>query len=65
MANKDCFAYGPMSCRILTERICDNKKCGFYKTRDEIKENLKKYPPFDYKLYKETGQKIYYKRGDY
>ena len=63
MTKKKCFAYSPMSCRVLTERVCDNKKCNFYKTRKQLEEEYDKNPPFDYKRYKETGEKIYYPRG--
>lgn len=62
MANKDCFAYGRCSCRILTELICDNRECSFYKTHKQYRDDLEKYPPFDYRHYKETGEKIFYKK---
>ena len=38
MTKKKCFAYSPMSCRVLTGRVCDNKKCNFYKTRKQLEE---------------------------
>ena len=28
---KDCFAYNGGKCRVLTELICKNKKCDFFK----------------------------------
>ena len=62
MTKTDCFAYSPMSCRVLTERICDGKECSFYKTHKQIEEEYDKNPPFNYKHYKETGEKIYYPR---
>lgn len=62
LANKDCFAYGFTGCKILTERICDNRECSFYKTHRQYKEDLEKHPPIDYKYYKETGEKIYLKK---
>ena len=48
MAYKDCFAYRDRDCCILTERVCDRRRCTFYKTKEEHDERLKKYPPFDY-----------------
>lgn len=62
LANKDCFAYAFTGCKILYERICDNRNCSFYKTHRQFREDLEKYPPIDYKHYKETGEKIYYKK---
>ena len=56
----DCFARGPKSCRILTELVCFKKgKCSFYKTNKQFREDLKKYPAIDYKLYHETGEVKY------
>ena len=63
MAYKDCFAHRDRDCCILTERVCDRRRCTFYKTQEEHDERLKKYPPFDYTHYKETGRKIYNGRG--
>ena len=62
MAYKDCFAYRDRDCCILTER-CDRRRCTFFKTTEEHDDRLKKYPPFDYTHYKETGRKIYNGRG--
>ena len=58
MGNRDCFAYGLISCRILTERICDNRKCSFYKSHRQHQLDMEKYPPIDYKHFKETGEII-------
>lgn len=60
MTKKDCFAYSKHSslCRILKKRYCDNGECGFYKSKKQFSEDLKKYPPYDYKHYTVTGQKI-------
>lgn len=64
MANTNCYAYRSGYCTILTERICDNKKCSFFKTHKQHREDFNKYPPIDYPLYKETGiKKIIGKRG--
>lgn len=62
MGNKNCFAYGRFCCRILTERICDNRECTFFKTHKQYRDDMEKYPPIDYKHYRETGEKIYYKK---
>lgn len=64
MANKDCFAYRSNRCGILTKRICNRRKCPFYKTRKQYDEDLDKYPPIDYELYLKTGIRKYLrKRG--
>lgn len=40
---KDCFGYSNINnrCSILTETVCKNKKCRFYKTRKEFEEGRK------------------------
>lgn len=38
MTKIDCFAFRERSCAILTERICDSRKCRFYKTEEEYKK---------------------------
>lgn len=58
MVNKDCFAYRSGRCAILTERICNRRKCPFYKTRKQYNEDLDKYPPIDYAQYKDTGERV-------
>ena len=43
MRNYDCFGYDPKfkgACRVLKEPNCE--KCAFYKTRKELKEQIKK-----------------------
>jgi hypothetical protein len=65
MANKDCFAYRSRRCGVLTERICNRRKCPFYKTRKQYNEDLDKYPPIDYELYLKTGRRKYLKRRGY
>ena len=62
MIHNDCFAFCSKQCKILTEQICKDKECSFFKTRKEMKADLKKYPLVDYRIYKETGQKVYLKR---
>ena len=51
--NRDCFAYGFSKyanieqnpyCSILTEMLCKDKECPFYKTKDKYRQDLKKYP---------------------
>ena len=63
MIHTNCFAFCPKRCKILTEQICKDKECSFFKTQEQIKADFVKYPPIDYPLYKETGQKVYLKRG--
>ncbi len=48
MINKsDCFSFRKAGivgrCLILETKTCD--KCKFYKTKEQFKEDLKKYPP--------------------
>lgn len=64
MSKVNCFAYRPRYCTVLTQRICDKGKCSFFKTHKQHREDLKKYPPIDYALYKETGiRQEFGKRG--
>lgn len=40
-----CFAYSPKcpkKCAILTEMICKNKKCKFFKTQEEFEEGQRR-----------------------
>lgn len=62
MTNKDCFAYrSERYCTALTEVVCKNRQCKFYKTHRQHADDLKKYPPIDYQLYKDSGVKRYLK----
>ena len=36
MTKTDCFAFRKDSCTALTDRICDNRRCRFYKTQKEF-----------------------------
>ena len=36
MTKRDCFAFSERSCTILTDRMCDNGRCPFYKTQEEF-----------------------------
>ena len=40
---KDCFAYGSMNnkCSVLTETVCENEICKFYKTKKEFEKGRK------------------------
>lgn len=42
----DCFGYNKIKkgCTILTETVCKNKACSFYKTKDQAKKDEEKYP---------------------
>ena len=42
----DCFGYRPgrKCCNILTELVCEKRRCSFYLTREEYIRNRKKYP---------------------
>lgn len=39
----DCFAYREDRCEILTERICENRKCSFYKTWDKENKDRERF----------------------
>ena len=40
---KDCFGYSNINnrCSILTETVCKNKECRFYKTKKEFEKGRK------------------------
>ena len=41
----DCFAYkSKHKCWALNELVCKNRKCSFYKTKEQYEEERKKYP---------------------
>lgn len=42
----ECFGYNPRAkrCTIMTETICRDRSCSFYKTREEYEEGRQKYP---------------------
>ena len=35
----DCFGYKMGGCTVLTEMVCENGKCTFYKTREQFIED--------------------------
>ena len=41
---KDCFGYSNINnrCSILTETVCKNKECRFYKTKKEFEKGNKR-----------------------
>ena len=43
MEKRDCFAYlkDKERCRILTELVCAERDCSFYKTKDQFNEGRK------------------------
>lgn len=45
MPNIDCFAYNEKlkTCSVLSEMVCKKRKCSFYKTEQQYKDDLKKY----------------------
>ena len=45
----DCNYYSAKGCKILTETVCEHKRCSFHKTKEQAKADLKKYPPCNYK----------------
>ena len=47
-SERGCKALTEMLCKILTEKLCRKGKCSFYKTTEDVKKDLIKYPPCDY-----------------
>lgn len=45
---EDCFAYVDGKCKILNEGVCNGTKCSFYKSKEQHKAELEKYPMVDY-----------------
>ena len=48
MEKKSCHFYTPKRCGILTEMLCESGRCSFYKTTEEFKDGLRKYPTCNY-----------------
>jgi len=48
MDSSNCFANQGTKCRVLTSMLCNSRKCSFYKTQEQHKADLEKYPPTDY-----------------
>lgn len=63
MIKEDCFAFSQARCRILKERVCDSAGCTFYKTSQQYRDGLNKYPFIDYMHYYKTGEKKSKKGG--
>lgn len=42
---KDCFGYSNINnrCSVLTETVCKNKECRFYKTKKEFEKGRMKH----------------------
>lgn len=42
-AREDCFGYNKerRECRALTELVCKNKECKFYKTQQQYEDGIK------------------------
>lgn len=45
MVKLDCFAYDKdkIECKCLKELYCENEKCRFYKSREQIRKENEKY----------------------
>ena len=39
----DCFAYRAGECSVLTEMVCRNKRCSFYKSMQKFKDDQERY----------------------
>lgn len=58
MINRECFAYhNDNVCRILSEMICKNRNCSFYKTKKKFKVDLEKYPNISFQKSQKTIKK--------
>ena len=57
MDSSKCHFHHPKLCKILTEKLCRKGKCSFYKTTEDVKKDLIKYPPFNYAAYYEKKHK--------
>ena len=40
---KDCFGYKMGKCTVLTDLVCSQGKCSFYKTREQYNSDRIKY----------------------
>ena len=42
----NCFGFHPKTkeCKVMTETICRERECSFFKTQKEYTDGLKKYP---------------------
>lgn len=47
MIKKDCFGCVPgrKDCQVMTENICETRRCSFYKTKAEYRRGLLGLPP--------------------
>ena len=41
----DCFARVDFRCGVLKETLCKKGSCPFYKSKQQYKEDIEKYPP--------------------
>lgn len=59
LIKRDCFAYvNEKRCVILSAMMCKSKNCSFYKTREQFRADLQKYPNVNYeKMYNENHKK--------
>ena len=59
MLKKDCFGYvpGKRECQILTENVCEIRKCTFYKTKENYKRGLAGLPPIDENGGRKSGRR--------
>ena len=46
---KECFGYVPgrKDCQVMTENICEKRKCSFYKTKENYRRGLVGLPPIE------------------
>lgn len=43
MIKQDCFGYKRGTCTVLTELVCGQRKCSFYKTQEQFRQDAEKY----------------------
>lgn len=52
---EDCFARVDFRCGVLKETLCKKGSCPFYKSKQQYKEDIEKYPHRDGVARKEKG----------
>ena len=43
MIKQDCFGYKRGTCMVLTELVCGQRECSFYKTQEQFRQDAEKY----------------------
>lgn len=43
MIKTDCFGYKRGTCMVLTDLVCGQRECSFYKTQEQFRRDAEKY----------------------